>query len=86
MSAPTAVAPRELMARAVKVAGAFREMSVTLQSPFMARCEKHGLQFLMEVAATDASQSRFVIRLQLHRGEASLFREVAARILPNVKL
>ena len=52
----------------------------------MARCEKHGLQFLMEVAATDASQSRFVIRLQLYRGEASLFREVAARILPNVKL
>ena len=86
MSAPATLPPRELMARAARVAGGQRDMLVTITSPFMARCEKHGLEFLMEVAATDATQSRFVIRLQLCRGEATFFREVAARILPNIKL
>ena len=38
----------------------------------------------MEVVATDATQNRFVLRLQLKGGEATLFREIAARILPNL--
>lgn len=86
MSPPTGMPPRELMAEAVKLASAQKAMSVTLLSPFIARCEKHGLDFLMEVAATDATQSFFVIRLQLSRGDASLFREIAARILPALRI
>ena len=86
MSNPTEVAPKELMARAMKVADHIKDMKVAMQSPYMAHCRKHGLTFLMEVAATDASQSQFVVRLQLYKGDAALFREMAARILPNVKL
>ena len=74
------------MAEAVKLLASQKAIAVTLQSPFIARCEKHGLQFLMEVAATDTSQSSFVLRLQLARGDASLFREVAARIIPSLTL
>lgn len=61
-------------------------MMIKVISPFVARCEKHGLEFLMEVAATDTSQSRFVVRLQFFRGETTLFCEIAARILPNLNL
>lgn len=83
ISAPTDMAPRELMAEGMRALEK-NKFSCLLQSPFMARCERHGLNFLMEVAATDATQSYFVIRLQLQRGDASLFRELAARILPNL--
>lgn len=81
MSKPTTTNPRALMAKAVKVAGQQRSMFVKLTSPFMARCERHGCEFLMEVAATDSSQQTFVIRLQRHKGDAGLFREIAYRIL-----
>lgn len=81
MSAPTSKEPHELMNTAMAVASLQKDMVVTLQSPFIARCIKNGLEFLLEVAATDATQTYFVIRLQLHRGQAVLFREVAARIL-----
>ena len=60
------------------------KVSTLLQSPFIARCERHGLHFLMEVAATDATQRYFVIRLKLQRGDASLFRELASRLLPSL--
>ena len=40
----------------------------------------------MEVAATDSTQSNFVLRLQLSRGDASLFRELAARIIPALSV
>lgn len=87
MSAATAVLPRELMQRAVDVAReAVKEISLTQQSPFLTRCEKLGLEFIMEVAATDATQSMFVLRMQKTRGEAALFREMCMKILPHVKL
>ena len=70
------------MAQAVRLVSGQKAMQVALLSPFVAKCEKHGLEFLMEVAATDASQSAFVVRLQMSRGDASFFREVAARIVP----
>ena len=83
MSAPSVMPPRELMAEAMRALEKTK-ISTLLQSPFIARCERHGLNFLMEVAATDATQSYFVIRLQLQRGDASLFRELAARLLPTL--
>ena len=86
MSTPTSMPPRELMASALKVLDGQRGFSYSLQSHFVARCEKHALEFLLEVAATDTSQSVFVVRLQLLRGEATLFRESAARLLPALKL
>ena len=59
---------------------------VQMQSPFIARGERHGLSFVAEVAATDATQRSFVVRLQLQRGDASLFREMADRILSGLQL
>ena len=65
--------------------GTVKDMSLTAETPFLAKCVKLGLEFNMEVAATDATQSHFVLRLQLLRGEAALFREMCARIIPRVK-
>ena len=85
MSQAMAVKPRELMHKAINVANAVKDMSLTAETPFLAKCVKLGLEFNMEVAATDATQSHFVLRLQLLRGEAALFREMCARIIPRVK-
>ena len=82
MSTPTPTPPRELMAHAVKLVSGQKAMQVSLLSPFVAKCEKHGLEFVMEVAATDATQSAFVVRLQMSRGDAGFFKELAARIIP----
>ena len=81
MSAPTQQPPKQLMAEAVRQLESAK-MSITMQSPFIARCEAAKLSFLAEVAATDASQKWFVVRLQFQRGDGALFREVASRLLP----
>ena len=83
MSAPSQQPPKQLMAEAMRQLERAK-VSVTMQSPFIARCERHGLSFLAEVAATDASQKWFVVRLQLQKGDGSLFREVASRLLPTL--
>ena len=85
ISAPTTTPPKELMAEAMRTLHKSR-CALQWTSPFVASCERHGLHFLVEVAATDISQSYFVIRLELQKGDASLFRELAARILPAIKL
>lgn len=42
-------APKDLMLRAMEVAKLQKDMKIRVQSPFIARCIKHGLEFLMEV-------------------------------------
>ena len=81
ISAPTITPPRTLMADAIYLLDKSK-INVLLLSPFVARCERHGLKFLMEVAATDVRQQFFVVRLQLQYGDASLFHDTAARVLP----
>ena len=83
MSAPSPLPPRQLMAEAVRQLERHK-VGLLMQTPFIAKCERHGLSFLAEVAATDATQKWFVVRLQLQKGDANLFREIANRLLPSL--
>ena len=40
---------------------------------------------LDQVAAVDATQAQFVVRLQLSRGDPWLFKELCARLLPAIR-
>jgi len=61
------------------------QVSTTGHGPFVAQCERHSLGFELEVAAVDATQAQFVVRLQLSRGDPWLFKELCARLLPAIR-
>mmetsp|Transcript_52621 Transcript_52621/g.145517 ORF Transcript_52621/g.145517 Transcript_52621/m.145517 type:complete len:81 (+) Transcript_52621:3-245(+) len=73
------------MAEAQRVLQA-NKVTATQVSAFVLRCERYAVEFDAEVAAVDAAQARFVVRLQLLRGDAWLFKELCNRILPSIRL
>lgn len=61
------------------------QVAATVNGPFVAKCERHSLGFELEVAAVDATQTQFVVRLQLSRGDPWLFKELCSRLLPAIR-
>lgn len=78
-------APAELMAEALRVLRA-AEVAAEPHAPFLARCERHGASFEMEVASVDATQTKFVVRLQLIAGDQWHFKQLCNRLLPSVRI
>jgi hypothetical protein len=85
MTNPSSRPPTELMAealRAVEAVGA----SATPRSAFVIQCERGGVGFDLEVASIDASQSKFVVRMQQSAGDKWQFKQLCNRVLPTVRL
>ena len=76
--------PKELMSEALRVLD-LHKVAVTVNGPFVARCERHSLVFELETAAVDSTQTQFVVRLQLGRGDPWLFKELCSRVLSAVR-
>lgn len=85
MTHPSGRPPTELMAealRAVEAAGA----SATPRSTFVIQCERGGVGFDLEVASIDATQTKFVVRLQQSAGDKWQFKQLCNSVLPTVRL
>jgi uncharacterized protein (UPF0128 family) len=85
MTHPSGRPPTELMAealRAVEAAGA----STAPRSTFIIQCERGGVGFDLEVASIDATQTKFVVRLQQSAGDKWQFKQLCDAVLPTVRL
>lgn len=85
MTLDSGMPPKELVAEAKAVLQA-NKVNVAQLSTFVLRCERYAVEFETEIAAIDAAQARFIVRLQLLRGDAWLFKELCNRILPAIRL
>jgi len=77
--------PLELMADACYALEA-HSTALDLRSPFVARCERQGLVFEVEVASIDSTQTRFVVRFQHIAGDDWQFKQLCNRLLPSVRI
>lgn len=85
MSHTSTKRPADLMTETLRVFD-FNQVGYSPQSPFVMSCERGGVEFDAEVASIDATQSRFVLRLQYIRGDAWLYKELCQRVLPALRL
>lgn len=85
MQCTSSKAPKLILQEMHRALG-LQHVSYKQASPFLVKCQKQSLRFEMEVAHLDHLESIYVVRFRRVAGELSIYKELCAKILANMKI
>lgn len=85
VSCTSSKAPNQIVQEIQRALG-LQRVAFKQASPFLVKCQKHGLRFEMEVAHLDHLESIYVVRFRRVAGELAAYRELCSKVVADMKI